>query len=82
VAARENAFLEQFAPRTLRAAGLAWSDAERAARPLRDGGAPYTSRVAEAVVTRVRERDVALAWLLSGVALAGAALRERLRERR
>lgn len=81
VAVRENAFLERFAPETLRAGGLAWSDAQRTERMAIDPGGPYVSRVAEAVVTRVRERDVVFAWALGGLALAVAVLRMRLRAR-
>lgn len=77
VAVRENAFLEGVVPWTLRAAGLEWSEAERAERSALDHGATYTSRVAEAVVTRVSERDVALGWALGLVALAIARLRAR-----
>jgi hypothetical protein len=77
VATRENAFLERFAPATLRAGSLAWTEAERAKRAALDLGTPYVSRVAEAVVTRVRERDVALAWALGAVALAIAGFRAR-----
>jgi hypothetical protein len=76
VAVRENTFLERFAPSTLRAGGLAWSAAERTERSRLDLGTPYRSRVAEAVVTRVRERHVALAWTLGGVLLGAAALRQ------
>jgi len=79
VAARENVFLERFAPRTLAAGGLAWSEAQRAERGALDLGTPYRSRVAEAVVTRVRERDVAIVWALGFVALAISALRIRAR---
>ena len=74
VAVRENAFLERFAPKTLRASGLAWSAAQRAERSALDLGTPYASRVAEAVVTGVRERHVALVWALGFVVLAIAAL--------
>jgi len=77
VAARENAFLERFAPATIRAGSLAWTEAERAERAALDDGTPYRSRVAESVVTRVRERDVALAWALGAVALAIAGARVR-----
>lgn len=73
VAVREDAFLERFAPNTLRAAQLAWREAERAERTRLDLGTPYTSRVAEGVVTRVREREVALAWAVGLVALVAAA---------
>jgi hypothetical protein len=77
VAVRENAFLERFALRTLAAGQLAWSETERAERSALDLGTPYRSRVAEAVVTRVRERDVAIAWALGYAALGAAALRLR-----
>jgi hypothetical protein len=77
VAVRENEFLERFAPRTLAAGGLAWSEAERRERAALDLGAPYRSRVAEAVVTRIRERDVALVWVIGIAALASAARRVR-----
>ena len=77
VAVRENAFLERFAPKTLRASGLAWSAAQRAERSALDLGTPYASRVAEAVVTGVRERHVALVWALGFVVLAIATLRPR-----
>jgi hypothetical protein len=79
VAVRENEFLERFAPRTLAAGGLAWSEAERRERAALDLGTPYRSRVAEAVVTRVGERDVALAWALGFALLALAASRVRAR---
>jgi hypothetical protein len=77
VAVRENAFLERFAPRTLRAAELRWSDAQRTERTAVDLGTPYASRVAEAVVTRVSERAVALGWAAGLAAIALAALRLR-----
>ena len=77
VAVRENAFLERFAPNTLRAGQLAWSEAQRSERANLDLGTPYASRVAEGVVTRVRERDVALAWGAGVLALAVTALRLR-----
>jgi hypothetical protein len=74
VAARENAFLERFAPRTLAAGGLAWPESVRDEAAARDLGTPYASRVAEAVVTRVRVRDVAFAWGLGALVLAIAAV--------
>jgi len=79
VAVRENAFLEARAPATLRASGLEWSAAQHAERAALDVGGPYRSRVAESVVTRVRERDVALFWAFGLGALALAALRVRRR---
>jgi len=72
VAARENEFLERYAPETLRAGGLAWSTAQRAERERLAVAGPYRSRVAESVVTRVRERDVALVWA-AGLAALGFA---------
>ncbi|HEU4431024.1 MAG TPA: VanZ family protein, partial [Myxococcota bacterium] len=70
VAARENEFLEQHAPETLRAGGLAWSAEQRAERERLAVAGPYRSRVAEGVVTRVRERDVAWLWA-AGLAALG-----------
>jgi hypothetical protein len=79
VAVRENEFLEQHAPETLRAGGLAWSAQERAQRERLAIPGPYRSRVAEGVVTRVRERDVAWAWAAGLAALAFALARPRAR---
>lgn len=80
VAVRENEFLERFAPETLRAGDLAWSAAQRTERDAVSSGVPYRSRVAEAVITGLRERDVTLGWALGLAALAIAALRLRGRE--
>jgi hypothetical protein len=77
VAVRENEFLEQHAPETLRAGGVAWSAAERAERERLALAGPYRSRVAEGVVTRVRERHVAIVWAAGLVALGFAYARLR-----
>lgn len=70
VARREDAFLARFAPKTLAAAGLAWSDARRAELAALALPGPYASRVAESVVTRLSERSVAGVWAAGFIALA------------